>query len=231
VLLAYVDESYSSDWYYMAAMLCDGPGAQASTAALDAVVVKAVKAFDVPEDAELHGYELFNGSGWWKGVPVRARIGVYNEAFAAIGAHCAALVLRGMNVAGQRRRYADPNPPHQVVLQHPLERIDEHAVDEDEHVLVIADEVGEQSKHRSDLNGYLRYGTHGYRGRRLTRIVDTMHFAPSSASRLVQAIDLVVFLYRRIQTHTETDARATRANTALWARIEHRISHQHCWCP
>jgi hypothetical protein len=230
VLLAYVDESYSTDWYYMAAMLCDGPGAQALTAALDAVVDKAVKAFGIPPDAELHGYELFNGTGWWKDVPVRARIGVYNEAFAAIGAHSTALLLRGMNVASQRRRYVAPNSPHQVVLQHLLERIDEYAGDH-EHVLVIADEVGEQSKHRADLHRYLRCGTDGYRGRRLTRIVDTMHFAPSSASRLVQAIDLVVFLYRRLQTHTETDARATRANAKLWARIEPKVRHQHCWYP
>ncbi|WP_045745945.1 hypothetical protein [Actinoplanes rectilineatus] len=102
MLLAYLDESYSTDWYYMAALLCDGPGAQAIPSALDAAVDKAVKTFGVPENAELHGYELFNGTGWWRGVPVRARIGVYNEAFAAIGSHGAALVLRGMNVAHHR---------------------------------------------------------------------------------------------------------------------------------
>lgn len=43
VLLAYLDESYSQDWYYMAALLCDGAGAQAITAALDAVVDKAIR--------------------------------------------------------------------------------------------------------------------------------------------------------------------------------------------
>ncbi|XVU26266.1 DUF3800 domain-containing protein [Actinoplanes sp. CA-054009] len=222
MLLAYVDESYSDDWYYMAAMLCDGSGAQALTSALDAVVASAVKDFGVPEDAELHGYELFNGKGWWKGIPVRARIAVYNKAFAAISEHCTALVLRGMNVAGQRRRYVAPHPPHQVVLRHLLERIDECAEQHDQYVLVIADEVGEQSKHRADLHG---------RRWRLPRIVDTIHFAPSSASRLVQAIDLVVFLYRRTQTHTETDERAARANAALWARVAPKVSHQHCWYP
>ncbi|GAB1646860.1 DUF3800 domain-containing protein [Krasilnikovia sp. MM14-A1259] len=231
MLLAYVDESYSRDWYYMAAMLCDGPGAQAITSALDAAVDKAVKGFGVPEVAELHGYELFNGTGWWKGVPVRARIGVYNEAFAAIGEHCTGLVLRGMNVAGQRSRYVSPDPPHQVVLQHLLERVDEYASNRGKHVLVIADEVGEQSKHRADLQRYLRRGTAGYRSRRLTHIVDTMHFAPSSASRLVQAIDLVVFLYRRRQSHTETDERASRANAQLWARVEPKVVHRHCWYP
>ncbi|GLY01845.1 DUF3800 domain-containing protein [Actinoplanes sp. NBRC 101535] len=231
MLLAYLDESYSTDWYYMAALLCDGPGAQAITSALDAAVDKAVKTFGVPENAELHGYELFNGTGWWRGVPVRARIGVYNEAFAAIGSHGAALVLRGMNVAHHRHGALLSGTPHQLVLRHLLERIDECADQRGEHVLVIADEVGEQSKHRADLHRYLRHGTHGSQGRRLTRIVDTMHFAPSSASRLVQAIDLVVFLYRRRQTHVESDERATRANTALWARIEPKISHQECWFP
>ncbi|GLW27393.1 hypothetical protein [Actinoplanes regularis] len=38
-MLAYVDESYSLDWYCMAAMLCDGPGAKAIASA----VVKAAK--------------------------------------------------------------------------------------------------------------------------------------------------------------------------------------------
>ncbi|BCY10936.1 DUF3800 domain-containing protein [Actinoplanes sp. L3-i22] len=225
MLLAYVDESYSPEWYYMAAMLCDGPGAQAITSALDAVVAKAVDSFGVPKDAELHGYELFNGVGWWKDVPVRARIGVYNEVFTAIGAHCTVLLLRGMNAGG---RHTSASSRHRRVLQHLLEQIDEYADRHDEHVLVIADEVGEQSKHWADLHDYLRTGTDA---RQLTRIVDTMHFAPSSASRLVQAIDLVVFLYRRVQTHTETDARATRANAALWARIEPRVGHQDCWYP
>lgn len=226
MLLAYVDESYSKTWYYMAAMLCNGPGAQAITAALDATVTKAAERFAVPKDAELHGYELFNGEGCWEDVPVRARIGIYNEAFAAIGAHCTALVLRGMNATGPQHRFTAPIARHRLVLQHLVERIDECADQHDAHVLVIADEVGEQSKHRADLHDYLRNGTGD---RELTRIVDTMHFAPSSASRLVQAIDLVVFLYRRLQTHTETNERATRANAALWARIEPKIRHQDCW--
>lgn len=59
MLLAYVDESFSQDWYYMAALLCDGSAAQAITTALDYAVEKAVRDHGVAEDAELHGYELF----------------------------------------------------------------------------------------------------------------------------------------------------------------------------
>jgi hypothetical protein len=215
----------------MAALLCDGAGAQAITAALDRVVEKAVRDHGVAEDAEMHGYELFQGEGWWKGVPPRVRIGVYNDAFRAIGEHSRAIILRGIHSAGLRQRYATPEPPHSVVLLHLLERIDDCAEGHGEYALVIADEVGEQAKHRSDLAMYRRSGTWGYRARKLTQIVDTLHFAPSSASRLVQAIDLVVFLYRRMETHVEPVEKAKRANEMLWARIEPKIHHRLCWRP
>ncbi|WBB73175.1 DUF3800 domain-containing protein [Micromonospora sp. WMMD1128] len=231
MLLGYLDESYSADWYYMAALLCDGTGAQAITTALDDVIIKAVKSHGVAEDAELHGYELFQGEGWWQDLAPRARLGVYNDAFQAIGQHARAIILRGVHSAGLRQRYLTPEPPHSIVLLHLLERIDDYARSQGEHVLVIADEVGEQAKHRSDMAMYRRSGTWGYRAKRLTQIVDTLHFAPSSASRLVQAIDLVTFLYRRMECHTETTLRATRANDNLWARIEPKVRHRQCWHP
>jgi hypothetical protein len=54
---------------------------------------------------------------------------------------------------------------------------------------MIADETtqNDERKHREDLRLYRESGTVGYRGHRLNRIVGTLHFAPSSASRLVQA--------------------------------------------
>jgi len=48
-----------------------------------------------------------------------------------------------------------------------------------EYALVIADEVDGQAKHRADLSSYREVCTTGYRHRKLTRIVDTLHFAPS----------------------------------------------------
>lgn len=155
----------------------------------------------------------------------------YNQAFQVIADHSRTLVLRGMDSAGQRRRYDVPEPPHKVVLSHLLERVNDYCKRQGEHVLAIADEVGEQAVHRNHLARYRRYGTDGYRSRKLTQFVDTLHFAPSAASRLIQAIDLVTFLYRRMETHSESDPRAKRANEALWARIMPLIAHRHCWHP
>lgn len=231
VLLSYVDESYSRDWYFMAALLCDGPAAIALSAALDSIVEKAAVAHNVPADAELHGYELFQGHLCWQGIPPRVRIGIYNDVFQAISDYATAIIVRGVDIAGLRQRYQDPHQPHSVVLQHLLEQIDIYATKNGRYALIIADEIDEQAKHRTDLTSYRRAKTPGYRARRLTRIVDTLHFAPSHASRLVQAADMITFLHRRISTHTESDARATRANTRLWQRIEPKIEHNHCWDP
>ncbi|GAA4917696.1 DUF3800 domain-containing protein [Stackebrandtia albiflava] len=231
MLLAYVDESYSSDWYFMAAILCDGPAAIALTASLDAVVDKAVASFGVREDAELHGYELFQGYDCWQGLPPRARISVYNDTFQAIADYSTGVILRGVDAAGLRKRYVEPSTPHSIVLQHLLERIDVLATEWCQYALVIADEVDGQAQHRTNLNLYQRGRTPGYRSRKLTRIVDTLHFAPSHASRLVQAADMVAFLHRRIQTHTESNDRATNANQRLWGRLAPKIIHNHCWRP
>lgn len=83
-----------------------------------------------------------------------------------------------------------------MVLTHLVERI--YARSSWQHknapVLAIANEVAVPASHRRNLWHFQRYSTPGYRPRTLNNIVDAIHFAPSSASRLVQAVDLVAFL-------------------------------------
>lgn len=231
MLLAYVDESYDDDWYTMVALLVDGPGAVALTGELDQVTAAAATAYGVTSSAELHGYDIFHASGAWSGVPVRARIGVFDDVVEAIAAQNVRVIARAMDLVGQRVRYRSPDPPHSVVLQHLLERVDECATGLGEYALVIADEVDGQAKHRADLSTYRDIGTTGYRQRKLTRIVDTLHFAPSHASRLVQAADVIAFLYRRVFTRRETDERARRRKIAMWNRLRARVYHELCWFP
>ncbi|MFG2076999.1 DUF3800 domain-containing protein [Nonomuraea maritima] len=234
VLLSYVDESYSSDRYYMAALLVPDDQAIPLTRALDEVVLKAWNSYGrIQRDAELHGTDLLHGKKDWEPLHglVRARIGVFNDAFQAIAEHDVAIIIRGMDSKRQRARYATPYPPHQVVLSHLLERIHDHAAERDEYALIIADEGGQQGEYRKDLRDYQTTGTGGWRDRKLERIVDTLHFAPSHASRLIQAADLVAFLHRRIQTGEDKNEQARRASESLWERIKKRIVHEQCWYP
>jgi len=231
VLLTYVDESYTDDWFTMAALLVDGPAAVALTEALDRVATAAAAAYGLDAGVELHGHEIFHAKGAWSDVPVRARVGAFDDVIEAVAGQDVRVIARAMDVVGQRARYNRPDPPHTVVLQHLLERVDEYVTSLGEYALVIADEVDGQAKHRADLSSYREVGTIGYRHRKLTRIVDTLHFAPSHASRLVQAADVIAFLYRRVFTNQETDERSRKAKIAMWNRLQPRVHHQLCWFP
>ncbi len=191
MLLTYVDESYTDDWFAMAALLVDGPEAVTLTDELDRVAAAVTKAYGLGAGVELHGHEIFHAGGAWKGVPVRARVGVFDDVVEAVAGLDVRVIARAMDVVGQRARYRVPDPAHTVVLQHLLERVDECVTRLGDYALVIADEVDGQARHRADLSSYREVGTTGYRHRKLTRIVDTLHFAPSHASRLVQERVLV----------------------------------------
>jgi hypothetical protein len=156
---------------------------------------------------------------------------VFDDVVEAVAAQDVRVIARAMDVLGQRARYRVPESPHSVVLQHLLERVDECATSLGDYALVIADEVDGQAEHRADLSRYREVGTTGYRHRKLTRIVDTLHFAPSHASRLVQAADVIAFLYRRVFTHEETDERSRKAKIAMWNRLQPRVQHELCWFP
>jgi Protein of unknown function (DUF3800) len=215
VLLAYLDESYTRDRYYIAAVLVPDVQAVALTHALDGIVAAAASTGQIPAGAELHGRDLYQGkgdwAGWWK--TVRARIRVFRDAVQAIADHAAVVVIESVEIA-QLAADGQPVEPHSHVLMLLLERVDRLAADREEFVLVIADEIPAQESHRRKLRerqDQLSWGD---------RIVDTIHFAPSSASRLLQAVDLVVYLYRRLETDQDTSERARQANLAIWARVE-----------
>ncbi|MGH8910633.1 MAG: DUF3800 domain-containing protein [Egibacteraceae bacterium] len=233
MLLAYVDESYNHTEYWIAALLCPERVISSLTEALDAVIEKAAIAHGIDPRAELHGHDLFQAKGDWQLLAhmPRARIGVYNDAFEAIASFDIDVILRGVYIPRLKHHSTHPDDLYAVVLPHLLERIDERAEAhrDGQSVLVIADQVAQADECRQKLWHFQRFATTGYRARQLRHIVDTMHFAPSGASRLVQAADLIAFLYRRIRCHPARDERAAHANDALWQRITPRVVHCHCW--
>jgi Protein of unknown function (DUF3800) len=235
VLLAYVDESYTKERYYLAAVLVSDQAAASLTKALDAVVSETAWAYprQLLPSAELHAYDLVAGSHDWKNLrtELRVRIGVYQRALLAIASHDAKIILRGVDIVGLDARHPNGHDhPHSVVLNFLLEDIDRCAGSQD-YALVIADEVAGQDSYRRELWNYQQAATWGYLSRKITRVLDTIHFAPSSASRLVQSADLVAYMHRRRATHVETDARAERAWAGMSASIAANIYANKCWFP
>lgn len=233
MLLNYLDESYDSTKYWVCALVCHDRSVVALTDELDAVVARAASAYGISPRAELHGHALFQGKEAWERLALmpRARIGIYDDAFEAIARHATGVIARGVYRPGLVARYTTPFHPHTVVLQYVLEDIDKVAAQRDEYALVIADEVDRAHEYRADLWRFQREPTPGYVARRLTRIADTIHFAPSTSSRLLQAADLVAFLKRRIAAAGVHDTRETRANAALWSRVAPLVWNDHCWYP
>lgn len=231
LVLAYVDESYTTDHFFLGAVVVDSLAARRIESGLDAILLDYAGRFGVTASTELHGHPLFQGRDGWADVPTRARINVYERAMAVIGTSGARLLLRGMDCRRQRERYTRPFPPHEVVLTHLLERVDADACAASVHALVLADEVHTQERHRTNFRTFRAEGTPGYRSSRLDQILDTIHFAPSQHSRLLQAADLVTFLHRRRRTHREPDARAQAANERIWSHVAGAVVHDLCWEP
>lgn len=232
VLLCYVDESYTHDHYYLAALVCPDDQALSLTEALDAVVARAAASFEgLHPEMELHGYEMMQAKGQWSPLAklTRARIGVYDQALSAIAAHQVRVFVQGIHPSSRLRN----RHPHSLALAYLLEHLDEYAAGTEQRALVIADEPGQydqQHEYRSDLDHYRSTGTGGYKPRKIRRIVDTLHFAPSRASRLVQASDLIAFLFHRLRTKPDGDARAVRVNQTLWSRLDGKAT-VHEWRP
>lgn len=235
MLLAYVDESYTDHFFFLGALVVtSGDQICFIEEGLDALIeeFRESGAADLPDDVELHGYEMFQGADGWSSVPVRVRIAMYRRALRIVRESGAKVYLRGMDCERQRERYATPWPPHEVVLDFVLESMQARAARDDDYVLVVADEVHTSERHRTNFRFAKRRGTFGnYKSSKLARIVDTIHFAPSHHSRMLQAVDLATYLHRRRKTHPETDQRAHVATESVWSEIEPAVEVNLLWRP
>ncbi|MQY14496.1 hypothetical protein SRB5_46640 [Streptomyces sp. RB5] len=205
--------------------------------ALDAVVGKAADSYPVDPYAELHGHALVQARDDWERMGnkgsnmIRARIGIYADAMRAIGSHDVRIIVRGLDLPAHFASQESSVPPHQLVLMHLLEQICDHVEQRETLGLVIADEIEGADDHRSHFRDYQTVGTGGTISSKLPCLVDTIHFAPSKASRLLQAADLVAYLHRRLTAGQDRDPRARKANEKLWSLVAPRVTHLECWTP
>ncbi|MDX3184893.1 DUF3800 domain-containing protein [[Kitasatospora] papulosa] len=235
MLLTYVDESHSRGVYYLGALLCPESEAISLAAALDDVVEQAMWDHGyIGSGAELHGHEILQAKGEWAELKhkVRARIDVYGKALQAVADHDVKIILRGVDRVRLKARYGEnADHPHSIALTHLIERVDIYAKGHSELALIIADECEGQEQYQQELRTYRKTGTWGYKARKITTVVDTMHFASSKASRLLQAADLIAFMYHRIQVGSDKDPRAKKASEGLWDRVAPKVHHAGIWVP
>jgi len=222
MLLAYVDESYNDSRFFLSALVVDDIQGQTLITALDKIVADAVPD-GVPPQAELHGSEMFHGNNHWRHLPPWLRVHVYREATDAIAAVDAACFFSGVDLASLARTEYAEVPPHEIALRFLLESLQTYAENRGELVLTIADEIHTAERHRTKLRDYRVDEPSDVRWSRLDRIFDTLYFGPSKHSRLLQAADLLTYIYLRRTTVIESSPKATLANERIWKPLTPKI--------
>jgi len=225
VLLCFVDESFKADFYGFGGLLADGMETKALTAKLNDIMSRAWQDFGIPHGTELHAHPMFHGKDAWADVPTRVRINIFEQVIDAVTESSVTMLLRAVRPKKLEERqiskgYPDRHPPEQVCFLHILQRVHAVAEQQETQALIIADERDDRERHRERFSMYQAYGTPGlYMQSSLDTIVDTVHFAPSHHSRMLQAVDLVTFTWTRWNTVTERDPRQHAVMARLISKI------------
>jgi len=232
VLLAYVDESYNKDFYFLEAAIGDEYEWSQFADALNEIRETTQAAHDLPGGFEFHAYELMSGSGEWRSFRGKHReaFGIYRAMFHAANRSGIRFVSRGLDLNGIRERRGAVIDPHGEALMHLLEQIEQYAVRkrETELVRVIADEIAIHAELQNQFRGYQEAGTWGYRSLTLDHIAMPITFASSRREAGLQLVDFAVYLRRRRQSQVEhPKAQATMAS--LGHELGRLTIHQHIW--
>lgn len=237
VLIAYLDESYNQDFYFIGAAVTTQEKWEQLEQGYTALRIQIAADHGVPPDVEFHGHELMGGAGEW--APLRGKhreaAGIYAAALRIARDAEVRYLFRGIDVNRLNARYRYPEQPHKIVLQHLLERVNAYRRDhffwDTEEVIVIADEIATQDEHRQQFESYRLLGTPGYRSSRLDLISSPIQFASSRKAVGLQAIDLAVYLHRRRKTVIETHPKSAATMARLGRVIDACTSHDWIWTP
>jgi hypothetical protein len=186
---------------------------------------------------EFHGQDLFAGRGPFSGITPDRRIDIFDDILRGIEIAEAEVVIRGVEKAGLKRRYATPYHPHDIALMFSIESIERVARERDCRALLVADEAKEvEDAALRDLANYQELGTSwGWNPQQIDRIVDTIHFVPSHSNGAIQLTDCATYVaarVRKIRAGVVSGGRSAEAIERLWeTRIEPYVHTDEVWYP
>lgn len=233
MLFAFIDESYTADRYYVAAIVVDSRDLTGIRDALNDARRYASGFGVIKENVEYHAHSIMTGSDGWQPIKgqTRAAIAIYADVLRRLAGLPLKLIVRGVDIGRLNARYRYPEPPHQVTLRHLLEQVNDYAWHAQDVVTVIADEIADQADHAIRAERYQTTGTGGFRSSKLQQIEMPIVFGPSHQSPGIQAVDLAVYLFRRLDAHTEKTARTAAKVTELWRTLDPLKHHIKRWDP
>jgi hypothetical protein len=185
-------------------------------------------------ESEFHGHEILQRKGDFSDLSVEFRIALYGDALATLSRAGVEVVIRGVRPAGLRWRYNNPFHPHQVTMGYALDVIDRRLCARGSgHCTLVTADQNDETRHllNRDLEEFRRFGTWGGdEQREFTRITKRIAFEPSHNNRMIQAADLVAFIYRR--RLSGAGSRMSRVATSrLWSIIYPNVRDHYYWDP
>lgn len=126
---------------------------------------------------------------------------------------------RGLDREAHTRRYVQPHPPRDLLIGYLAQRC-HRLLSQGETLALFVDESPKQSDIRALVRQFKFIGTGSqYSGHPLKNILDTVYFAPSHESRLLQAADLVSYAHFRARMTSET-SRSYAAGQQAWEIVK-----------
>ncbi|UCR88684.1 DUF3800 domain-containing protein [Mycetocola spongiae] len=130
------------------------------------------------------------------------------------------IFIEGIDVARQKGEgFRNRTPARELAFSHLFERINDCGTAA-ESVQIFADNHHTAEVSRSNFRRYKITGTAGHHNNTLARISPEFCFIDSHSNRILQAADLVTYLFNRVTTMRDINPRALRAQEELWALIE-----------
>lgn len=142
---------------------------------------------------EFHGQEIVQGNGCFKGVPIEDRAEILERLLAIASLD---RVSRFFVKINPENLVATPDPPDEIGFMFLVEQINKFLTRNDTYGLLLGD-YDEPVIGGSviSLSKFKASGTYWSQATTVDRIVDTVHFAKSHHSRLIQLAD--IYLYCR----------------------------------
>lgn len=232
MLHAFVDESYTDDWFFMAAAIASN---QRQIVQLEhdfrELLREESERLLIPCPTEVHGYELFQGSSIWGGAPLHERLSIAGKVLSIVAENDVRFIVRGIDRAAQRRRYPQAYEPYPMILTHVMREVDRYAKARRTEATLICDEIEQHDRHRSMLERHRVRGTPGYNTTTLSAVVGSLEFVKSETSAMVQAADIVAYLRHRMASVPEPIRAQRRSREKLWSIISGQVEHDFIWVP
>ncbi|KIP52867.1 DUF3800 domain-containing protein [Leucobacter komagatae] len=185
----------------------------------------------VPKNFEFHGVEVWGGAGHWKDKTPECQLAAFRDVIDLLATHEIQVAYASIHKSRLHRKYngsADANS-YLLAMQFLLEKIEKRGSSELK--IVVADEAKEHQSSAIKLVSDLQsYNLGVVPGRKLERVIDSVHFARSSDSPGVQLADMVAFALQRKQYKKDSHPNAVTALNGIYeAIISARLTYRDVW--